>query len=559
MGVSRAASLLLACACLAAAFAIYAPALDGKFISDDGHYVAQNPYIHDPSVENLIAILNPGSVVALVVENYAPVHLMLHVLEWQLFGESVRGYHVVNVVVHTLACLLWVALLLRWGLGPVAAWLAAGLLLVHPANVEAVAWISQLKTTSAMVLCVGALLAHPRRPGLGALLFGLALLAKPTAAVALFAVAAAGWVRSADREAQEKGDWRWGWVAVWALLLAAFAFAEFWAFNQTAGQAPPIYPELAERFRSICAIALRYLVMASTSWGLSTFHETPPAASWLDPWWLASLPVLAVLAWRLFGMLRERRPEAIFWVWAVVSFAPICGVIPLPFPMADRYLYFILPGLIGGAALALPELSAWLAPRAGLDPGVRDAWGGKVAIGLCVVLISFFALRSHERARIWRSSEFMMADAELHYPDGAAAQTRKATRAAMAGDVDATVAALRVARARGYNRLDHLLGEPAYASLQSDPRFRAVLLEMAQEWLDRLQLNPSPSQLELRLVAQAHVVLDDLPAAIRAIERALEVEGPISEDLERDLETLSRSQRIREHTRKRRAGGVPSE
>ena len=415
--------LLLGAAFLAVAFAIYAPALDGKFISDDGHYVAQNPYIHDLSRENVIAILNPGSVVALVVENYAPVHLLLHALEWQLFGEAVRGYHVVNVVVHTLASLLLVALMLRWGLSPLAAWLGGGLFLVHPANVEAVAWISQLKTTSAMVLCVGALLAHPRRPAVGTLLFGLALFAKPTAAVALFALAVAGWVRSGG-ETPAEGGWRWRWVGVWALVLVAFAVAEFWAFNQTAGQAPPIYPELAVRFRSVCAIALRYLVMAATSRGLSTFHETPPADSWLDPWWLGSLPVLALLAWRLVFTLRERRWEAVFWVWAVVSFAPICGVIPLPFPMADRYLYFILPGLIGGTALALPELASWLARRhPELGSRVAGERGAKLAVALCVVLMAFFAIRGHERARVWRSPEYMMADAELHYPEGAAAQT----------------------------------------------------------------------------------------------------------------------------------------
>jgi tetratricopeptide (TPR) repeat protein len=184
----------------------------------------------------------------------------------------------------------------------------------------------------------------------------------------------------------------------------------------------------------------------------------------------------------------------------------------------------------------------------------KGSAAGKVAIGLTVLLIALFALRSNERARVWRLPEFMMADAELHYPEGAAAQTRKAKRAALMGDIDAAVTALRAAHARGYNRLDHLLGEPAYARFQGDPGFRALLDELATEWLDRLEGNPSPSQLELRVVAQAHIVLEDLPAAIRAIERALELEGPITADLEGDLEALKRSQRIRERTRGRASG-----
>ena len=42
---------------------LYAPALDGCFISDDDHYVKRNVYIQDPTGDNLVAILDPTSVV----------------------------------------------------------------------------------------------------------------------------------------------------------------------------------------------------------------------------------------------------------------------------------------------------------------------------------------------------------------------------------------------------------------------------------------------------------------------------------------------------------------
>lgn len=320
---------------------IYGPALDGTFISDDEHYVQRNVYVHDP-IDNLGAILDPTSVLAVVVENYAPVHVLLHALEWQLFGTDVVGYHVVNVVFHALSSLLLVLLLARSGISPLAAGLGGAFFLVHPANVEAVAWINQLKTSSAMAMCLGALLVHPRRPKTGALLFGLALLAKPPAAVALFVAAAFGWARTRPAVAGDDGpveaDWKWGWLAGWALILAVFAVAEFAAFGQTAGRAPPLYDDLPTRFRTIFAIALRYVVMATTSSGLSAFQEPPPADSMLDPWWVASLVVFGALGWRAVLALRDRREEAAWWIFAVVSFGPISGFIPLPFPLADRYL-----------------------------------------------------------------------------------------------------------------------------------------------------------------------------------------------------------------------------
>lgn len=534
--------LVLACF-LGALLIVYAPALDGAFISDDSHYVSQNPYLQDLDVAKLVAILDPTSVVARHVENYAPLHLLLHAAERRAFGDQMRGYHVVNLVMHALASGLLALFFARNGASRNAALAGATLFLLHPANVEAVAWISQLKTTTAMVLALLALLAHSRRPALGSLAFGLALLAKPTAAVALFVALALAWVRrgQADGDEEEAG---WAWLGVWAVVLVLFAIAEFSAFNQTAGQAPPFYSELDVRMRTICTIALRYLVLAATGLGTSVFHEPPPSLSWLDPLWLTSTAVLGLLAWRLVVTFRRRSLEAAYWCFALVSFAPICGVIPLPFPMADRYLYFMLPGLIGALLMAGPELQQRLAP------GLREI-APKLLAALCAVMLLFFASLSHARAGVFRTGNHFMLDAEMNYPNGAAAKTRQAHRAAEIGDVDGAVAALRAAMARGYNRLDHILGDPAYQPILDDPRFRPIVVDLANEWLDRLGRSEEPSQMELRVIAQAHIVLGDLDAAELAIRRAAEIGGPLDDRVRVDLEMLERQKRFQRARRPR--------
>jgi hypothetical protein len=529
---------------LVAGLILYSPALDGSFISDDEHYVLKNAYAHDLTIENVLTILDPTSVMAVLVENYAPVHVLLHAFEWQLFGPEVRGYHIVNVFVHALASLLLVVLLRRSGVGTVAASMGGAFFLVHPANVEAVAWISQLKTSSALVLCLAAVLAHPRRPAAGAALFVLSLLAKPTAAVALFATAAFGWARLRPRDgaptvarpSAELRSWNWKWLAGWALALALFAVAEFAAFGQTAGQAPPLYAELSTRLRSIFAISLRYLVMAASSVGLSAFHEPDPADSFLDPWWLASLPVLALLGWRVVFALRRRREEAVYWLWALISFAPICGLIPLPFPMADRYLYFMLPGLVGGVLLAAPDLLARIADA---HPGTRRFLPQLLRV-TAALWIALLAGRSFERAHVWVSPGVLMADVERNYPSGTAAKTNRATRAALAGDAATAVALLEQAHARGYNRLDHLL-LPSYARIQSDPDFDRLKKQWAREWIERLSASGSPSQQELQVIAQGYVVLGDLEAARRYVRRAIDRGGPITENLHEDLAELDRA------------------
>lgn len=536
---------------LAASLAAYGPALDGAFISDDEHYVLNNVFVHDLTYDNVIAILDPTGTPAKLVENYAPVHLLLNGLEWQLFGRETTGYHVVNIAFHALASLLLVIMFRATAIARIPALLGGAFFLLHPANVEAVAWISQLKTPVALVLSLLALATQRRWPVVGVLLFALALFAKPTAAVALFVFAIAAWqTRSNDLRGRPAGvlPSHWSWIAVWGLVLIVFAVAEFWAFNQTAGQAPVFYEDTVVRLRTVCAVALRYLVMALTSSGLSVFHEPPPADSWLDPWWVTSVIVLALLAWRTFTSLAGGRNEGLYWIWAIVSFAPICGIIPLPFPMADRYLYFILPGLIGAVLLVGRDHLGDLLAK--FEATISKTLIQRLLVVAAIAWIGFFALRVNERAPVWRTGYSMMADAEEHYPQGMAAQTRIARRLALAGNAEGTVRALRAARSRGYNRLDHLISERGYDSIRNDPLFVALMTELAREWVDRYERIEEPDQHEYRVMAQAYIVLNDLDAAIRKIEAGILIKGPITEGLEEDLAGLLRKKRIRESTRK---------
>jgi hypothetical protein len=535
---------------------VYSPALSGDFISDDQHYVQNNPYVHTLNFDNLIAIWDPTSVVTILVENYAPVHLVLHGLEYQVFGQNVTGYHVVNVLLHALAALMLVEVYRRSGIAMGAGILGAGVFLLHPANVESVAWISQLKSSSALVLSLAALLLHPRRPLLAVVFFALALFAKPFAAFALIVVALFGWVRATPSPDDSTADtatpresYRWPWLLGWIGTVVLFGVIEAFAFSHSAGQVPALYADLVTRFLTIFSIALRYLWMAVSGLGLSTFHEPPPVESVLDPWLIGSLVVLALLGWRLVICLRGRREEAVYWLWAVISFGPLSGVVPLPYPMADRYLYFVLPGLIGASLLAADEGITRLGERLG-GGEARKLQLRQIAVGASVLLLVHFAAASYSRASVFRSAEGLMADAERNYPDGAAANTRKASRAARMGDFPSAVRHLKLAHARGYNRLDHLLQDPNYGPMQDYPEFVELKHAMADDWIGRLGGKPNPSQVEARAIAQAYIVKDDLPAALRAIEAGIAVPGPITDDLRGDADMLRREIARRDRLRR---------
>jgi hypothetical protein len=525
-GLSAGAWLLLGAAFLGVALTLYGPALEGPFLSDDVHYVRDNPFVHELSAENLVILFDPTGPATIHVVNYSPLQLLLHALAWQAFGAETFGHHVLNVALHALASVLLVALFLATGLPRPGALLGGLLFLVHPANVEAVAWISQLKSTLALVLSLCALLAHARRPALGFACFVAALLAKPTAAFALPVAALLDWTGP--------GRIRWRWLSLWALVFVGHAYAEFATHQRSGAAEAELHRTPWVLLRTIGALGMRYLVMAVSSYGVSAFHDPEPARSALDPWWLASLPCLALLLARSVVVARRRDVEIAYWTWAAVSFAPVSQVFPFLYPMADRYLYFILPGLLGGGLLAardgLESLPSGLVRR---RPQL-----GRAALVAGLVVTSLFALHAHRRAAIWRSSATLFADAAAHYPDGVPGNLQRARRAMLMGDAAGALEALGRAAERGFNRFQQLETDPIWAPLRQDPGFRRLVEQMAGRWIERGRRKQSPTQIELRAIAHAHLARREYADALRVMEAALATGGPRDAELRAEIEAL---------------------
>ena len=120
-------------------FLIYFPAIEGEFIWDDDLHLTENQYLE---IEEGLKIiwLNPGATV-----QYYPLVFTSFWLENRLWGDNPTGYHVINLLLHTSsALLLWRLLIL---LSVPGAGLTALIFLIHPVNVESVAWITERKNT----------------------------------------------------------------------------------------------------------------------------------------------------------------------------------------------------------------------------------------------------------------------------------------------------------------------------------------------------------------------------------------------------------------------------
>jgi len=512
---SAGAYALLAAGFLLVALQVFGPALSGPFISDDFQIVLENPYFHDLGPDNLVALLDPFGHVVIIVMNYQPVTNLLHSITWQAFGSSTTGHHLVNLTLHVVACLLLVALFVRSGVPRLGASLGGLLFLVHPANVEAVAWITQLKSDAALVLSLLALLTFFRRPNVSTACFVLALLAKPTAAFALPVAMLFQWTG--------EGRVSWKRFSGWALALVAFSAAELVAFYLSSSGEGRAYESPLELVQTVMSFALRYLVMAATSHGTSTFHEPAPVRSLLDPWWLGALPVLALLGWRLVTTLRQRKEEGVYWAWAAISFAPVCQVVPFLYPIADRYLYFILPGLIGGALLWAGEVGRRLASadesggRGALSPKALSA-AALAGLGLLIV---FFGIRGYERARVWRIPSLTLSDAARHYPGGASAHLLEALSAGQRGDAEAVAAALPAVADHSFVRFVALVTSPVFAPMLGAPPVQEAIYEISGDWLESQRGREVTTRPKLKIRANAHLLRNEHVEAEAYLERAL--------------------------------------
>ena len=512
--VSKRQTLLLIASNCVIAVLLYWPALHGTPVSDD-LATLYLPQLQTLSWENLRAIVDPTSPVSATLFNYAPVHALLTALEIRLFGFDLLAFHLVNVAFHALVSGLLVVLFVRTGIPRAAALLGGLVFLVHPANVEAIAWMNELKTPSAMALAIGALLAHRRHPACAALLFVLALLAKVQAAVALPVLVALEWMR--DPTLSRFGTLhRWRWVGVWALLFAAFAAVELPVLiGLGAIEHPRWGADQLLHLRTMFAVAGRYLVMAFAGYGLSTGQEPPVAVSWADPWWLGGLLGLLLLGARTVHALRRRRTEAAWWIWAAASYAPVSQAVATLWMVSDRYLYAVLPGLIGGLLLAgRDEVASWHSEA--LRSRLKLA-AAAVTLALAVV----FAVRVRsERAPVWQSYERYLGDAARHYPDGTTAHVLRARQYARTGDGAAAAEELRTARRRGWSWIGVVFTDPAFRAMSGDPQFQAVVRELTEPWLQQAKARSEPTAYELRQLAQLHLWRGEAAEAAAARERA---------------------------------------
>lgn len=377
---------------------VYANSLDGPFILDDATAIVANTTIR--SLEPIAGALSPPRDTPVAAR---PLVNLTFALNYAAGGLGVRGYHVVNVVLHVLAGLLLAGLVRRTlrlpalpgVLGSKAAtlsWAAACVWLLHPLNSEVVNYVTQRTEGLMAVLYFSTLYAAVRalEPhaspiwGIGAVVScaaGMASKESMVTAPVMVALYDRVFVFASVRQAwAHRRRLYVGLAATWVVLIALMATAPRSTVGFAAGTSAWTY------LLNQAEVVGRYLWLTIWPRALVVDYGLPRAVDLAD----VVLPGVVLVACAVVTIVALVRVPAVGFLgaWFFVTLAPTSSVVPIATEVgAERRMYLPLAGLVvlavvGGYWLAVrrwphalnaPVLNAPVLEAAVPDAAVRGA------------------------------------------------------------------------------------------------------------------------------------------------------------------------------------------
>ncbi len=377
---------------------------------DDNVYVYENPAVSGGLTLNGIAAM----FTRVECNFYHPLTMISLMLDYQLHGLQPGGYHLTNVLLHTLSAILLFLILrqmtgFQWRSAFVAAVFA-----IHPLRVESVVWVAERKDVLSGLFFMLTLWAYARyvrdtrstvRYLVVVVLFALGLMCKPSLVTLPFLLLLLDYwpLRRFGGGAAAGGKWasQRGGFSVFAhlivekvplLVLSAAAsvmavIAEGEATTSLAGLS------FLARMSNPIMSYVTYLRQMVYPADLAPLY--PFSAKDLLGWKIILALVLLVAISAVAFAARRKRPYLLVgWLWYLGMLVPMIGIIQVgDFAHADRLTYLPMIGLYLLLTWAAADLCAGWRYR-------RVVLGGSSAI---ILMALIFCART--QTSYWRNSE----------------------------------------------------------------------------------------------------------------------------------------------------------
>lgn len=348
------------------------------------------------------------------IGHYAPVHILSYMLDYTLWGLKAGGFLLTNIVLHVANGLLFYRLLNRWYGERLLALTAAALFLLHPVQVETVAWIAERKSLLSLLFLLLAWEGYDRyrRAGerKGRLAYAASLAAFVIALLAKSMAVILPVVLVLYDRCFFPGERRLRLKDKIPFILAAGAVAALTMYAQLpgvgqGGRAATYHGGSPwATFLTMLPVFCRYLGMIVWPAQLSAQYA-PPIHRAIDGTVAGAALLLAGV---VIGGIRLYRADRRLGFWVIffwLGLLPVSQIVPMIFLMYDHYLYLpmMAVGVLAGAGAL--RLRAWLGTR-------RPALTAALIAGPLVAL----AVVSCQRAGVWRNALTLWADAVAKQP-----------------------------------------------------------------------------------------------------------------------------------------------
>ncbi|WP_026841465.1 tetratricopeptide repeat protein [Citrifermentans bremense] len=396
---------------------------------DDAMYITLNDAAKGLSLDHLIKAFATN-----YAGNFAPVHIISYMLDYTIWGADPKGFLLSNIILHTLNGILLYRLLSILDWSRPATLFSVMIFLLHPVQVESVAWISERKNLLAMFFSLLSFISYVIHIKTGSggrqkfyvasfVFFTLALLSKSVAVVVpcIFILYDVCMIK--------RVSWRQLLLGKVPFLVAAAAMAiitiEFQAHGDVpgAGGGRTAYhggSPLATGLTMLTVLP-RYLKLLFWPTNLSAIYD-PAIRVRLDAAVLLGGVLCGLLI--VLGVLLYIRSRQYFFWYAVffVGLLPVSQIVPLATLMNDRYLYF--PML--GAAPLLGNLIMYKLPN-------------KTAASIALAITTMLLLFTTSRTAIWQNDLTLWSDTVKKAPNHPVALYGEAQAHQNIGDLDAAL------------------------------------------------------------------------------------------------------------------------
>jgi len=406
----------------------YSSSLDNNFVNwDDSVYVIDNPLIKELSWQNIKKIF-----CSCLAGNYHPLVLISYSIEYFFFKLDPFIYHLTNLSLHILNCLLvfWVILLISSSIS--ISFLTALFFGIHPLHVESVAWVSERKDVLSTLFFLATLISYWYSKinnkrylyHLSILLFLLALLSKPMVITLPLVILLLEYHHGTKFNLSDKIPF----------FMLSIIFGVITIFSQYSAKAMAYISSLTVLDNLL--IALRNIVFYLSRFfiphRLCAFYPYPEKIGILSADFYTSLILLLVITLVLYHSKRYTNKVIFGFLFFLLTIFPVLKLFPIGSAVAaDRYMYI--------PSIGLTYMAGFAFQRAYVSKIHFDRVKKWCLVIMLLVIYMVFSNMTWKMSNTWQDSETLWQNVLKNYPQSVKAHTNLALAYIEKGSLDKAV------------------------------------------------------------------------------------------------------------------------